>query len=407
MRAPERDARVEAEIAARLRGVSPDLDELHRARLVSAIDATLDREDEARAERRRRAETGAGPGWRGKRIFVAAGAAAAMLGLALWLAARPHGKQERAALPPPGGAVVAAPPAAAPSLLRPYQEPGRDAPAEAPPPTTSLLALPGERTRATIGTRVRLTLVGAGRVSVLAAAREDDIELALDGGRLLVDYDGHTGGTLRVRSPGAVTTVVGTVFAVEVRGSGSRVAVTRGQVRTEDPSGRNAQVTAGSSWTSADGRSAPIPDDVANALAEHQASWAPSPAAPERSAVPVRPAHAQPPAARPLPHTDLEALYAQAEAAMRERSLGEARRTLETIAARDPRGALGEAALLDLARLALADGDRAEARRALDRLPRPLRTPALAETAAHLRCRAESHAAGGAGARDACAAPTD
>ena len=73
---------------------------------------------------------------------------------------------------------------------------------------------------------------------------------------------------------------------------------------------------------------------------------------------------------------------------MRERSLGEARRALETIAARDPRGPLGEAALLDLARLALADGDHAEARRVLARLPNPVRDPALAETAAHLRCRA-------------------
>jgi ferric-dicitrate binding protein FerR (iron transport regulator) len=407
VKAAERDARVEAEIAAPLRGASADLDELHRARLVSAIDATLDREDEARAERRRRAETGA-PGWRGKRIFLGAGAAAAVVaGLALWIAARPHGNQEQTALPPPGGAVVAAPPAAAPSLLRPYQKPGRDAPAEAPPPTTSLVALRGERTRATIGTRVRLTLVGAGRVSVLAAAREGDIELALDGGRLLVDYDGHAGGTLRVRSPGAVTTVVGTVFAVEVRGAGSRVAVTRGQVRTEDRSGRNAQVTAGTSWTSADGRSAPIPDDVAAALAEHQASWAPSPAAPDRRVVAAHPARPQPPAARPQPRADLEALYAKAEAAMRERSLGEARRTLETIAAHDTRGALGEAALLDLARLALADGDRAEARRVLARLPQPLRTPALAETAAHLRCRAEPPAAGGSGASDPCTPPTD
>ena len=88
---------------------------------------------------------------------------------------------------------------------------------------------------------------------------------------------------------------------------------------------------------------------------------------------------------------------------MRERSLGEARRALETIAARDPRGALGEAALLDLARLALADGDRAEARRALARLParcatppspRPPRTCAAARSQAavttarldHVRC---------------------
>ena len=85
---------------------------------------------------------------------------------------------------------------------------------------------------------------------------------------------------------------------------------------------------------------------------------------------------------------------------MRERSLGEARRALETIATRDPRGPLGEAALLDLARLALADGDRAEARRVLARLPSPVRDPALAETAAHLRCRARPPGAQGSDDKD-------
>ena len=60
------------------------------------------------------------------------------------------------------------------------------------------------------------------------------------------------GGTLRVRSPGALTTVVGTLFAVEAMGLGSRVAVAHGRVRTEDLSGGSAQVSAGSGWTSAD-----------------------------------------------------------------------------------------------------------------------------------------------------------
>jgi hypothetical protein len=281
--------------------------------------------------------------------------------------------------------VVATPLAPPPSLLRPVQTPGRAAPALAP--TTSLVALRGERARATIGARVRLTLVGAGRVSVLAAPRDGDIELALDGGRLLVEYDGHAGGTLRVRSPGAITTVVGTVFAVEAIGAGSRVAVTRGRVRTEDVSGRNAEVPAGTSWTSADGRAAPIPADLATALAEHQAGWAP-PSADSDRRVPAQPERTRRPVAVAKPNIDLDALYARAEAAMRERSLGEARRALETIAVRDPHGRLGETALLDLARLALADGDRAEARRALDRLPAALGDAALTETAAHLRCRA-------------------
>ena len=49
----QRRARVDTEIAAPLREASPDVDELHRARLVSAIDAALDREDSARDIRRR------------------------------------------------------------------------------------------------------------------------------------------------------------------------------------------------------------------------------------------------------------------------------------------------------------------------------------------------------------------
>lgn len=382
----QRRTRVDAEIAAPLREASPGVDELHRARLVSAIDAALDREDSARDVRRRSGIT-EGPRRRWRLVAIAAVAAAVLI-----VVLRPHGRHAPATQQP--AAVAGAQPAAPPSLLRPYAPAGHDATAA---PATSLVALRGERARAMIGTRVRLTLVGAGRVSVLPAAREGDIDLALDGGRLLVEYDGHSGGTLRVRSPGATTTVIGTVFAVEAIGSGSRVSVTRGQVRTEDTAGHSAQVPAGTSWTSADGRSAPVPEELVTALAEHQAGWAePLPVDADRPGDADHHERARRPAATTGP--DLDALYARAEAAMRERSLGEARRTLEMIAARDPRGALGEAALLDLARLALADGDRAEARRVLARLPRALRDPALAETAAHLRCRAQP---------DGCDVPTD
>jgi ferric-dicitrate binding protein FerR (iron transport regulator) len=380
MSTDERVARVEAEIAAPLRETSLGVDELHRARLVSGIDAVLDRED---ADRDARLRTKAQRPRRRWRIVAGVAVAAAALVLVL----RPNGR--RAPAPGPAATptvVVATPLAPPPSLLRPVQQPGHAAPALAP--TTSLVALRGERARATIGARVRLTLVGAGRVSVLAPPHDGDIELALDGGRLLVEYDGHAGGTLRVRSPGAVTTVVGTVFAVEAMGAGSRVSVTRGRVRTEDLSGRNAEVRAGTSWTSADGRAAPIPEDLATALAEHQAGWATRSADSDRR-VPDHPERTRRPAGGAKPNIDLDALYARAEAAMRERSLGEARRALETIAARDPHGRLGETALLDLARLALADGDRAEARRALDRLPAALGDAALTETAAHLRCRAQ------------------
>jgi ferric-dicitrate binding protein FerR (iron transport regulator) len=377
MKADDLSARVDTEIAAPLRDVNPGVDELHRARLVSAIDAALDSEDRARAERRRATATGGRA--RRRWAIVAVGAVAVV---ALVIVARSPRQRAQAPAPPASPSAVVAP---AP-LLRPYQQPGHDVAAA---PTTSLVALRGERARATLGMRVRLTLVGPGRVSVLTSPRDGDIELALEGGRLLVDYDGRAGGTLRVRSPGAVTTVVGTLFAVEVTPSGSRVAVAHGRVRTEDSAGRVAQVSTGSSWTSAGGETTPIPEELAAALAEHQADWSRGTAAPERSDGAERAERPALPATRPRPHTDLDALYARAEAAMRERSLGEARRTLATIASRDPHGRLGETALLDLARLALADGDRAEARRLLARLPNLPRDPALAETAAHLRCRAQ------------------
>src|SRR6185503_3844464 len=198
---PDRDARVDSEIAAPLRAASAGPDELHAARLAAAIDAALDREDGERAARRQRAAQG--PATRRRRV-VAGAVAAAVLVLAI--AFRSHRAPAPAPLPAATVNAAGEPPRdGPPALLR--RSPGSD-PGGATP-STSLVAPRGERARATIGTRVRLTLVGAGRVSVLPAARDGDIELSLEGGRLLVDYDGHAGGTLRVRSPGATTTVVG------------------------------------------------------------------------------------------------------------------------------------------------------------------------------------------------------
>jgi hypothetical protein len=150
-------------------------------------------------------------------------------------------------------------------------------------------------------------------------------------------------------------------------------------VRTQDESGREWQIATGTNWSSADARVSPLARDLALALREHEASWTGNFPAPRQAP------HATP---APKAAVSLDALYTQAEAAMRDRQTGTARRILETIAARDGDGALGEAALLDLARLALSEGDRAAARRALQRLPTPLRDPALAETAQHLRARA-------------------
>jgi len=386
MKASERDARVETEIAAPLREVGPVPDELHRARLASAIEMALDREDQAVA-----AAQAAGSGrWRVWISAVGITAAAALGAVIVFRGSRPPPPPPR---PQADVVSVSVPAPATPALLVPYRGAAREgAAAAALAPSTTLRALAGERARATIGTRVRVTLVGPGRLSVLPSARPGDVELALDGGRLLADYDGHAGGTLRVRSPGAVTTVVGTLFAVEAGASGSRVAVARGHVRTEDQAGHVWQVAAGDSWTSVEGRLDPISDELAAALVRHEAGWAGGTVDARRAEREAPAVPATHPSAAPAPvhrEVDLEALYAEAEAAMRARSVAKARRMLETIADDDRNGPLGEAALLDLARLALADGDRTEARRALSHLPRLLADPALAETAEHLRCRAE------------------
>ncbi len=383
MNAADRDARVDAEVVTPLREVTASLDELHRARLASAIEAALDRDAHDGATARATERTGV---WLG-RAGVAAAVAAVVVAFLVRGPRPPRRTSERAV-----ASATSTPSKGAPALLVPYHRAGDGASPSMLTPSTSVLALPGERVRATIGARVRLTLVGAGRVSVLPVARVDDVELALESGRLLVDYDGRAGGTLRVRSGGSVTTVVGTLFAVDATGSGSRVAVARGHVRTQDAAGHIWQIAAGDSWSSADERLGPIAGDLAAALAEHASSWSAEATDVKARHTDVRStvARSARPATPAQPAVDLEGLYAHAEAAMRARSLADARRTLETIATSDPGGALGQAALLDLARLSLAEGDREAARRTLARLPSALSDPALAETAEHLRCRADN-----------------
>ena len=96
--------------------------------------------------------------------------------------------------------------------------------------------------------------MGAGRVSVLPVARAGEVELALESGRLLVDFDGHGGGTLRVRAAGTVTTVVGTLFAVEATAPAAASPSRAATYEQQDAAGHVWQIAAGRSWSSADGR---------------------------------------------------------------------------------------------------------------------------------------------------------
>ena len=228
--------------------------------------------------------------------------------------------------------------------------------------------------------------------------------LSLEQGRLLVDYDGRTGEPLQIRSPGVLTTVVGTLFSVEVIDGRTRVAVRRGRVdvASDEAQGERQPLTPGEAWTEGSGIGV-IPPDLAVALAEHD-SGHPAPPEPAAAVERARPATAARPrtvahaaAPRPSParpgaapsRLDLDDAYAAAEGQLRAGDRASAREALQRLVARDPDGVHGEAARLDLARIALAAGDPAEARRQLRGMAEPTRDPALAETTHHLRCQAE------------------
>ena len=436
----ERAEEIDREIVEPLQRARVGLDDLGAARLAAGIEAALDRAAAAPAPGgQRRAVRVAG-------LVLGIGAAAAVAVVAVRHAGRPAVIATPAPAPGSTSTVAAGP--RAPALLAPYVYSGAGADAQTLDATGRLVVPAGARVRAAIGTRVRLTLVGPGAVSVVDPAPADGgIELLVERGRLFVDYDGRGGGILRVRSPGAVTTVVGTLFSVEALDEGTRVAVARGRVRTEAV-GTMHTIVAGTAWSATAGALDPIPADVAEALADHDASPPPpvgeygimridpGPSAAGAPALDGRALAGLPIVARvpagshvldgaggrlrldvgggstvrvdraselwsaraPAPRRtaladdgtrSAEDAYLAAEAAMRDGTREQARRALEAVVARDPGGAHGEAALLDLARLALEGGDAARARRHLARLPDPVRDRGLAEAAHHLRCRVE------------------
>src|SRR6185436_10772441 len=201
---------VEARVIAPLRKARLEPDDLQLARLGAALDTAL---QSAALQRARAPEPAARRARRGAIGVAVAAVAIAVLVAGPW--------RHRA---PPAGA---ARPVGTPLAIATES----DARALAAPAPRAMVVPAGVRQRGRIGERVRFTLVGPGEVSAFAVGGGTEIDLAR--GRLLVDYDGHGGEILRVRSPGAVTTVVGTLFAVEARGRASRVAVARGSVAVE------------------------------------------------------------------------------------------------------------------------------------------------------------------------------
>jgi hypothetical protein len=257
----------------------------------------------------------------------------------------------------------------------------------------------------------------------------------LEQGTLVADYDHRAGGQLLVRSPGALTRVVGTLFSVKAGSGSSRIAVARGRVVVSAARGPVHTLAAGDAlttgagpprrWTREDRQplleharpardvrvaavrevpSSPVtapdvspvpvvpssrPPDAAPLVSPQTAPMpappvAPLPVAPV--AVPATlPPPAPPPPVAPAPPPS-ELLYQRAEQSMRRRDWATASRQLAEVAALGTGHPLEDVARYELAQLALRAGDRAQAAALLDELLRGEREPALRQPAWLLRC---------------------
>jgi ferric-dicitrate binding protein FerR (iron transport regulator) len=374
---------VDAQVITPLRNAHLAPDDLQLARLSAALDTALQAVvPKARSPKppRRRAR------WVGGLALASAAAAALIAVPSLRRAPPPHPAPERARRPLP---IASARGGGAPGVSATVGRP--------------LVVPAGAREQGRVGDGVRFTLVGPAALS--AFAMSGGVELDLASGRVLIEYDGNGEDILRVRSPGAVTTVVGTLFAVEARGRMSRVAVARGSVAVEAADARLRQISAGRSWLTEAAETEPIPSDLAAELATHDAGEA------QRAtpAAPIRPIAAADDDARaePLPTTgadvrlrrparparaarDAEAEYAAVEELMRTGEATAARKALLALVAAHPGDPRADLALLDLARLALAAGHPMEARGHLKKLLSSTQDAALIDLAHQVQRRIDA-----------------
>jgi hypothetical protein len=268
-------------------------------------------------------------------------------------------------------------------------------------PQTYIELAAGERVFAMAGAQARLALVGPAALRVLQV-EASHVELELERGLLLGDYDHRQGGKLVIHSPGARTEIVGTLFSVRVLGSQSEVSVVHGKVRVQAGE-QQIEVGAGQAWRA--GLPAPtrISDSAAAELEQHAKSLRPAKGA--RGIVVAEPANEASRASRGTPasapsssQAELaptseskesgEMLYANAERAMRAGDMAHARALLGNLLVDHPQAANRDLAFYDLAMIAFNQGDIAGTRDLLDRLAREPARPSVRELAAYLRCRA-------------------
>lgn len=118
----------------------------------------------------------------------------------------------------------------------------------------------------------RAALVGPARLDVVETTAQTTT-VALRSGRLLAEFEGGRGRSLRIEAPGATIEIVGTLFAVDVRGAVTCVAVAHGLVRMTTFA-RVIQIAAGRSACSDTPIDSEIAEDVRDALVHHAAALA-------------------------------------------------------------------------------------------------------------------------------------
>jgi hypothetical protein len=167
------------------------------------------------------------------------------------------------------------------------------------------LAVPaGTTVTSQIGPHTRAALVGPAQLE-LVGTPSDAATIRIRSGTFLADFTGGPGRSLRIETHAAVVEVVGTLFAVEVRGTITCTSVAHGRVRvTTDAAVR--YVAAGERFCTSDAAVQPIDASIKDALVRHEAvitatANAPAANAPAANAPASHPAASIPsnPAANP------------------------------------------------------------------------------------------------------------
>ena len=293
----------------------------------------------------------------------------------------------------------------------------------------------GVALRAGLAQQAELTLYGPLELMV-EKVTGDRIELRLPKGILIGDYDHSRGRALRIRSPRAVTEVVGTLFSIEAHDGQSRISVSRGRVKVHG-AGKTAVVGAHKTWSTRTSRVGETPPavtalfarydpqpttagEVATASTGEQRGVVPAvepgatPVTVHRSRAvhprampqtsPVTGVPAASPKATPAPAAPVASqkvasnqrpsltpptasvLYRSAEQALKRRDLSLARQKLHAILKTYPKDPLVDAARYELALLLLKSGKRSAADAMLSRVGQ-VRSSRLGGPAHYLRCR--------------------